>query len=250
MKNFIFYCFFSLLCSFHSTAQSTKNTQQISQLWLANTSLVRLSNKWELLSDLHLRTKENFANNFSVSIIRLGLNYYITPSTKFTAGFAWVNLFAGDNHKNITDPELRPWQQLQWMTKYGKNKTIQHIRLEERFRRKILNDVALAEGYNFNFRLRYNLLYEVPLSKNIQKPGAFSFVAFDEIFVNFGKEVINNYFDQNRFFVGLKLQTSANTNLLLGYQNVFQQLAAGNQYKNINGLRATFYQNIDLRGKW
>ncbi len=250
MKNFIFSCFFLLLSTLHSTGQSTKNTQQIGQLWLANTSLVRLSNKWELLSDLHLRTKENFASNFSISIIRVGLNYYITPYTKFTSGFAWVNLFAGDDHKNITQPELRPWQQLQWTTKYGKYKTTQHFRLEERFRHKILNHDALAEGYNFNFRLRYNLLYEVPLSKNTQKPGAFSLVAFDEIFVNFGKEVINNYFDQNRFFVGLKLQTSANTNLLLGYQNVFQQLSKGNQYKNINGLRVTFYQNIDLRDKW
>lgn len=249
MKKNIFLGAFFLMATLHVTAQSTKNTQQISQLWLANTSLVRLSNKWELLSDLHLRTKEKFANNFSVSIIRVGLNYYITPSTKLTAGFAWVNLFAGDNHKNITQPELRPWQQLQWTTKYGKYKTIQHLRLEERFRRKILNDDALAEGYNFNFRLRYNLLYEVPLSKNTQKPGAFSMVAFDEIFINFGKEIINNYFDQNRLFVGLKLQTSTNTSFQMGYQNVFQQLAAGNQYKNSNGLRATFYQNIDLRGK-
>ena len=39
-------------------------------------------------------------------------------------------------------------------------------RLEERYRHKVLNDDALADGCNFNFRLRYHLWYEVPFIKN------------------------------------------------------------------------------------
>ena len=37
-------------------------------------------------------------------------------------------------------------------------------------------------------------------------PHSFSFVVNDEVHINFGKEIVNNYFDQNRFFVGLKYQ--------------------------------------------
>ena len=77
-------------------------------------------------------------------------------------------------------------------------------------------------------------------------PWALSFILNDHVHVNLGKQIVNNYFDQNRFFTGLKLQTGKSSNLQFGYLNVFQQLAAGNQYKNINGARLFYVQNIDL----
>jgi Protein of unknown function (DUF2490) len=69
------------------------------------------------------------------------------------------------------------------------------------------------------------------------------------VHVNFGKAIVNNYFDQNRLFVGLKYQTGLHSNLQFGYMNIFQQLAAGNQYRNFNVLRFFFFQNFDLRKK-
>ena len=81
------------------------------------------------------------------------------------------------------------------------------------------------------------------------KPGSLSFILNDEVHINFGKQVVNNYFNQNRFFAGLKLQTGGSTNVQFGYLNVFSQLAAGNQYKNRNRIRLFYFQNIDLRSK-
>jgi hypothetical protein len=60
---------------------------------------------------------------------------------------------------------------------------------------------------------------------------------------------VYNYFDQNRFFVGLKFNTSAHDNLQLGYMNLFQQLAAGNQFRNMHVFRLFYFQNLDLRRK-
>lgn len=244
----IFICLIFLLTVWQFvSAQSTKTTTNLNQVWLAYFNQTRLSNKWGLWTDLNLRTKENFVDNLSIAIIRLGVTYYLNTDTKLTAGYAYINAYPGDNHKNISQPEHRPWQQIQWHTKYGKQKMMQWIRLEERYRRKILNDDALAEGYNFNFKLRYNIWYEVPLSKKPIKPGSVSFIANNEVHINFGKQIVNNYFDQNRFFVGLKIQATQNSNLQFGYLNVFQQLAAGNQYKNIHAVRLFYFQNIDLR---
>ncbi len=126
---------------------------------------------------------------------------------------------------------------------------MQWIRLEERFRRKILNENELADGYNFNWKLRYNIWYDVPFTKKGILPKSFSFVVNDEVHINFGKEIVYNYFDQNRFFAGFKYQINAHDNLQVGYMNVFQQLAAGNKYKNLNALRIFFFQNLDLRKK-
>lgn len=228
-------------------AQITKNTDHINQLWFGYVNQIRLSNKWELWTDVNLRTKTKFINNFSVGIARLGITYYISPTIKLRAGFAWIDYFPGDNHKNITQPEHRPWQQIQWQTKYGKNTMVQSLGLEERFRRKILNDDELARGYNFNYRVRYNLRFEIPLEKKEKTPGNLSLVAYDEIDINAGKEIVNNYFDQNRLYAGLKFRTGASTNVQLGYLNIFQQQSASNQYKSIQLIRLFFYQNIDLR---
>jgi hypothetical protein len=126
---------------------------------------------------------------------------------------------------------------------------MQWFSLEEKYKRKILNDSTLADGYGFNWKLRYNFWYEVPLSKKGVAPKQWSFIVNDEVHVNFGKQIVNNYFDQNRFFLGLKYQVNEHSNLQFGYMNLFQELAAGNKYKSINAARVFFFQNIDARKK-
>jgi hypothetical protein len=126
---------------------------------------------------------------------------------------------------------------------------MQWLRLEERYRRKILNDSTLGKGYSFNFRLRYNFLFQVPLTKKDTKAGGLSFVVNDEVHVNFGKQIVYNYFDQNRFFAGLAYPINASNNIQFGYMNLFQQLAAGNQYRSIHAARIFYFHNLDLRRK-
>jgi len=230
-------------------AQTTKTTEHTQQIWLGYFNQTRFSNKWGMWTDLQLRTKDDYTTNFSQAIIRLGLTYYINDNTKLTLGYGNIFIFPGDNHQRITRHEHRPWQQLQWHTKYGKARMMQWIRLEERYRQKVLNDSALAGGYNFNWRLRYNIWYELPLYKDGAAPKSISFIANDEVHISFGKEVVYNYFDQNRLFLGLKYQLFKSSNIQAGYTNVFQQLAAGNKYRNINGARIFFFQNFDLRKK-
>jgi hypothetical protein len=236
-----------LFCS--SADAQVKQTENVNQVWLGYFNQLRFSNKWGAWTDVHLRTKEKFATNFSTGIVRLGLTYYINDATKLTLGYAFVNHFPADAHKKISQPEHRPWQQIQWHTKYGKKRMMQWFRLEERYRRKILNDSTLADGSSFNWKLRYNIWYDIPLTKKGIVPKAWSFVLNDEVHINFGKQIVNNYFDQNRFFAGFKYQLTDHNNLQFGYMNVFIQTAAGNKYRNINAARVFFFQNIDLRKK-
>jgi hypothetical protein len=245
---FLLSCILVLL-SDHLHAQTTKRTENIEQVWLGYMNQTRFSKQWGMWADLHLRTKENLFDNYSQAIIRLGLTYYVSNTTKLTAGYARVFIFPADNHSGVTRPEHRPWQQVQWHTNFTRTRMMQWIRLEERFRRKIKDPATLADGANFNWRLRYNIWYEVPLVKNGLDPNSFSFIINDEVHINFGKEIINNYFDQNRFFLGFKYQLSKSSNIQAGYMNLFQQLPAGNRYKNISAARIFFFQNVDLRRK-
>ncbi|MBC7889281.1 MAG: DUF2490 domain-containing protein [Ferruginibacter sp.] len=238
-----------MVLALSTKAQSAKSTEDINQVWLGYFNQARLSNKWGIWADLHLRTKEEFVNNFSQSIVRLGLTYYVNDVTKLTAGYAYISIYPADAHKKITQPEHRPWQQIQWHTKYGKKRMMQWFRLEERYRRKILNDSTLADGNNFNFKIRYNFWYDVPFSKKGIVPNSLSLVVNDEVHINFGKQIVNNYFDQNRFFLGFKYQADEHSNIQVGYMNLFQQLAAGNRYRNLHTVRVFYFQNLDLRRK-
>lgn len=224
-----------------------KQTTSVSQAWLAYFNQTRFSDKWGLWADVHLRTKEDVVQDLSTFIGRVGLTYYINDQTKLTAGYAYINHFPAEGHENISRPEHRPWQQIQWHTNYRKVRLMNYIRLEERYRRKIASNDALADGYNFNYRVRYNLLFNAALGKKEFSKGALSFIANDELHVNFGKEVVNNYFDQNRFFLGLGYHTSAKNQLQFGYMNIFQQLPAGNRYRSTHALRLFFMHNIDAR---
>lgn len=240
------FCLVLIIVTIFASAQ-TKQTTSVQQVWAGYFNQTRFSNKWGIWTDAHLRTKEDFFTNFSQAIIRVGLTYYLTDDAKITAGYAYVNHFPSDNHKNISQPEHRPWQQLQWHNRYEKIRLMQWFRLEERWRRKILNDEQLADGYNFNFRIRYNFFSQFPLSKKRFQPNTFSFVVNDEVHVNFGKQIINNYFDQNRFFLGFNYHVNKHDNLQLGYMNVFQQLAAGNKYRSTHAARVFYFHNLDLR---
>jgi hypothetical protein len=241
-------CLLFILCSILSQAQA-KHTESFQQIWLGYFNQTRFTNKIGMWTDLHLRTKDDFVEELSQSIVRLGLTYYLNNDAKLTVGYAYVNHFPADNHENVSLPEHRPWQQVQWHTHYPKLRLMQWFRLEERWRRKVLNDDELAEGYNFNFRVRYNILSQFPLNKKRFQPGTLSLVFSNEVFVNFGKQIVNNYFDQNRFFAGFHYYINKHDQVQFGYMNVFQQLAAGNQYKSINAARLFFFHNLDLRKK-
>lgn len=226
-----------------------KQTTNVTQAWFGYLNQTRFSDKWGFWLDAHLRTKEKLATNFSTSILRLGLTYYLANNARLTVGYGWINNFPGDIHPGVLRPEHRPWQQFQWLTKYSWLRTSQYVRLEERFRRKVLNASTLDDGYNFNYRVRYNLLLTIPLGKLEGPASKWSAVVNNELMINFGKEVVNNYFDQNRFFVGLALQTTPSDNIQFGYLKVFQQQAAGNRYRSISAPRIYYTHNLDLRKK-
>lgn len=234
-----------LLFSSYLQAQKTVRTEE--HTWLGFFSQVRFSDKWGAWLDVHHRQKDNFLEAPSLSMVRTGLTYYLADDLRLTAGYAYVHHFPSDNHKNIAQPEHRPWQQLQWFFRPQKLRLMQWLRLEERYRRNILNDNELADGYNFNWRLRFNTILFLPITKKKFAPGGFQFVLNNEIFINFGDRIVFNVFDQNRFFTGLVWQANKQGQLQFGYMNLYQQQSSGNTFRNQHTFRVFYFQNFDLR---
>ncbi len=219
------------------------------QSWLGYFNQTRFSNKWGLWTDIQLRTREQFVKDISSSFVRLGLTYYQNTDTKFTIGYAYLQHFPGKDQDRLLQEEHRIWQQVQWHSSFKKARMAQWLRLEERFKQKMADSSLPNKLFQYSSRLRYNIWYEYPITKNGIQPGAVSFIVNDELFINLGKSVVYNYFDQNRFFTGLKYNLGIRTNIQFGYLNVFQQLPLGDQFNNTHAARLVLVQNLDLRNK-
>jgi hypothetical protein len=224
-----------------------KHTHSREQAWIGFFNQTRLSDKWGLWLDVHYRQTDNFIDRPFVFIARPAITYFIKDNLRINVGYAWVQHFPGKG-LNTTRTEHRPWQQIWWNQKYPGLTTLQWLRLEQRFNEKIVADEK-AGGYNYNFRVRYNFSFFIPLKgKEIVAKTPFAAIA-NEVFLNFGNRIVYNTFDQNRFFIGMGYQFSSHFNAQLGFMNVYQQEATGNNYLSSNAIRLFLFHSLDLRSK-
>ncbi len=238
-----------IIFQFPALLHAQKIVLEDEQAWFALVNTTRLSDRWGFWFDTHIRFRENLLGEPSLFIARGGPTYYVNNDLRLTAAYAFINVFPDVAHPEVSRPEHRLWQQVQWFSTIKKARWMQWIRLEERYRRNLSSEGQLAEGYQFNWRMRFNGLLTIPLGKNAFKPGGFQGIINNELMVNFGEGIRYNYFDQNRFFVGLGLQTAPASQLQLGYLNVFVQSPAGDRFTNIHGLRMFYTHILDFRKK-
>ena len=243
--SFFIISFFSLSLK----AQDTKKVDVVSQYWITYSGKFKVRNKLELMAESTLRSVDHSINKVTQNLVLVGLSWSVNDFIKLAAGYQHVSIFPGNSKITVTQPEYRPWQQIQFGNNFSLKKITQRLRLEERFRKVLINDSTLALDNAFNFRFRYNVLGEFPLSKKEAILKRLSLILSEEIFINIGKQVVFNYFDQNRVFVGLKFKINEGNNIQLGYLDLFQQLPSGNKFRNLHILRLSYFQNLDFRQK-
>jgi len=235
--------FLLLLTPVLSLAQ--KQTEYTEQAWFGYLNQTRLTNRSGIWLDLHFRLNDHFVKEPAIGMARLGYIFYVNDQNRLAAGYAYITQYSNSNGlPNV--PEHRLWQQFQWFEKKKWLSIMQYVRLEERFRRKV-EEGELVDEYTYTSRVRYAMAFTIPLKG---EPGApktpFVFIN-NELMINFGSEIVNNYFDQNRFFVGLGYQFTKNLNASVGYLNVFQQLPAASTFRHVDGIRLFVFHNLDLR---
>jgi hypothetical protein len=238
------HCFFA--CCPAAPRRRRRTSTSTSRGWLGYFNQTRLSDKFGFWLDVHAR-RIDWLERWNTLLIRPGADVLRQRPRAAHGGVRPGGALPGGGPRNhpARAPHLaagtldEPQQETQ---------TQQWVRLEQRFNRKIAND-QLQEGYNFNYRFRYLLALFVPLKGDFIQKGV-PFVAFNnEVHINAGKQITYNYFDQNRFFLGLGYQFSKTVNAQLGYMNLFQQLPAGNRFNNNHVLRLFVFHNVDLRRK-
>jgi hypothetical protein len=242
LKTFFLILCFRTYCVSSQTVEAppAKNVEQSSQAWISLNSVFQLTNHWSGLADLHIR-RSDFVRNPSFNFIRFGARYSFNDNLKISGGYAHLWL-AKDENWTLFLNENRIYQEFILADTFPSFSGLFRIRTEQRFFNNVEDGTSLKDDYFVN-RIRFLLSVSIPFKKG----GKTSFLVANEILLNFGKQVVFNTFDQNRFTVGIKQKLNKTWSFDFGYMMVYQQLPSGINYNLNHTIRLFFYSNFDLR---
>jgi hypothetical protein len=132
----------------------------------------------------------------------------------------------GDYPASFVIPEHRIWQQLLLKQRVRSAGIAHRFRLEQRFvGAKALDDAGeqYLTGYGYRNRFRYFVKGVIPIRKD-GRDSRYFLALYNEVMFNFGRNVQNNIFDQNRAYVARGRKLPWLGNLEVGYlQQTVQQ---------------------------
>lgn len=228
--------FFFLIFSSIVLAQG-KIVNEDFHLWTSINSMMRFSEKWGAMLDMHHRRSDG-GNLPSFSLIRTGVNYHVDKHLSLNAGFSVMQLNTPFSIHS-SSMEYRPHIQALYNQNLAGIRMISRMRIESRWRENPATD-----SYFHQLRYRYLLNLTIPVFKNEYIP---QFVIADEIFLQSGEKTTLNPFDQNRIFLGIRQKLTKDFSFDLGYMNVYQQQSSGNIFNTFHTLRLFFYWTPDFR---
>lgn len=241
MKFYPFFIFF-LFATSYCQGQKEKNIDHQSILWTRYYNQVFFNEKWSLHSEIDNRLflkpiQEN------VFLARVQGRYKINEHLETGVGFAYfsVNTQIPEVNPDFTIPEYRGQQDLTWKQNLGKFTINQRFQLEERFIHNA-NKENLLPGSTFSWRFRYRLQTDYTFWKKEKQ--LLKAVLSDEIMFNFGKNIIENTFDQNRIYTAIHYGLNSNVAFELGYLNSFQRRSSGTDYFNRDIIRISIFHKI------
>ena len=227
----------------------TKTNQDL--IWFAYNNTLQFAEKWALATDIQERRYVNPSAQHQF-LVRTKLQYTLGQGWDVGAGgcIFWQSPNDPYSTSDPVVPELRPHIEFNQKQKTRYFRINHRYKAEARFFQHV-QDGELRPGYSFrNFRLRYQLGFDLPLLKNKDKKvERLTLRVYDEIHLNAGDQVVANTFDQNRIFAGLIYSLTNDLAVEVGYLNWFQQQPSGNDFFNRNILRFAITHKIGLGKK-
>ena len=227
-----------------SVFSQTKSTKIVSQEWIQYYATGTIAKNWMWSADAGYRYNELFGNP-SQYLVRAALGYKVSNHLKVGTGFTHLGFYTS---AKINKFEYRPYQEVALAEEFNHNLSIQHrFRIEERFFKNVV-DGHVQPGNLFNFRFRYQVIMNCMILKlSAANPKRALWLNIgDEIFINGGKEIAYNTFDQNRFLVGPALSINGNLNIGIIYNYQFAATMLPGHYVHTDVFWLTIKQNFDI----
>lgn len=231
--------------------QEERITSRRSELWNGLYTKYRIGEKLFYYGEYHLRTRDQLVQNMGQIYLRFGLSYIINKNLEITGGIVTPFYWAPPEYADQELPydkivnQFRFWQQALFIQSLGKAKLYHQIRTEQRWRR----DYYVGSPFELSYRWRYKISSYIPLNSYKFQPGTYFLSLYNEVFIQTGKTIIRNPFEDNRAFVGLGYILNENIQFQVGYAKSWQQRDSGINYNNRDLIRFSVYHNLDFTRK-
>lgn len=189
--------------------------------WMVYNGDHPISKKWGIHQEIQLRRSNGFSKPQQL-LLRVGINYQLHAQVMLSAGYCFVETYPyGKLPVLVSFPEHRLWQQIQVKTMLSKIEWISRFRSEQRFSKlptysyQTLTNEPGEAVYTNRFRLLNRISLPIVGSWNTRS-NWFVSVA-DEVFIQAGREVKANFFDQNRLYGGIGFRWKNYGRLEFGY---------------------------------
>lgn len=170
--------------------------------WLMYFGQNKVSKDFSIHTEVQYRNHTAIPVNIEQLLLRTGLNYHFAPSAFVTAGYGYISSYVFDSERESPESEEhRIWQQLILNQKVGRFKFEHRYRVEQRW----------VNG-NYLNRLRYRLMFMVPVNKPTFEKGTWYLSAYDEVFMNTERD----FFDRNRLYGAVGYQFNKNMHMQTG----------------------------------
>lgn len=221
--------------------------------WLMYFGNHKIINRIGLHAEAQWRRSE-FVSAPKQLLLRAGLNIYTGDKSFFTAGYAYVETYPyGDLPSPVTFPEHRIWEQFQVKSALSRVEMISRFRLEQRYvYSPVFNkteNVYETEKHVYTNRFRLLTRFSVPFNGKEITDKVFYLSAYDELFINFGKNIGANIFDQNRAYVALGYKVPVVGRVEVGYLYQTIVKSDGVRIENNHAIQVGITNNLELRKK-
>lgn len=199
--------------------------------WFTWFSDLQLNPQWAIDWDISLR-RSGPVDEVAAYLWRVDLRRNINPNLRVAAGYA-----GSDNHpygkipNAFRTPEHRVFEQVQLLQNIGRVQIQHRYRMEQRWsgRVAVVNGDTAVQNWIRTNRARYLVRTSIPLQGTTLDVGEWFANASTELFMNFGANVNQNIFDQNRLQVTVGRRVSDGLRLEAGYMEQLIEKANGRQ---------------------
>lgn len=197
--------------------------------------------KWGLHLEGQWR-RHDVATQWQQLLLRPGVNYAIHPNILLTVGYGYIATSRyGDFPVGVPFPEHRIFQQAQINHKVGRVNMSHRYRLEQRELGELSIGLAgerTVTRWRHENRFRYMYRVLIPIK------GKWSVALYDEFFINFGKNVANNVFDQNRAYAALTYNLPRKSRLEVGFMEQTLQQRNGRVFENNHTFMVSIFSTM------
>ena len=255
MKKITFFTILILILQI-GHAQNTRINDKNTIGWWTNFTTLKLDDKWSVHLEYQWR-RVGVVKNWQQSMMRFGVNYQVNAKLQLRVGYAHVETFAyGDipiQSAGKTYTENRAYEMATITDKMGPVAISHRFVLEQRWTGGFSSPTVEKQDLSvFTNRFRYMLRLQLPLAKTGASKGLYVAV-YDEIAINFGKNINKNTFDQNRLGLLLGYKLSPTFKIDGGYLSQILQLGRQIGGKNVfqynSGIVLNTHLDFDLYKK-